>query len=95
MPHLMLQEASVYNGYFRGPVTLTSVAERLAVELSLLFLTTQVCRGSVSNNHPSACEANALTDCATSAVICIVHVLLLIFDGLICVIILFLEYLFQ
>ena len=27
--------ASVYNGYLRGPVTLTPIAERLAVELSL------------------------------------------------------------
>ena len=26
---------SVYNGHFRGPVTLTPIAERLAVELSL------------------------------------------------------------
>ena len=26
---------SIYNGYHRGPVTLTPVAERLAVELSL------------------------------------------------------------
>ena len=27
--------ASVYNGYLRGPVTLTPIAERIAVELSL------------------------------------------------------------
>ena len=33
-------KASVYDGYFRGPVTLTPIAERLAVELSLPILTT-------------------------------------------------------
>ena len=30
--------ASVFNGHLRGPVTLTPVAERLSVELSLPFL---------------------------------------------------------
>ena len=30
---------SVYNSHLRGPVTLTPIAERLAVELSLPFLT--------------------------------------------------------
>ena len=32
--------ASVYNGHLRGPVTLTPITERLAVELSLPVLTT-------------------------------------------------------
>ena len=45
-------------------MTLTPVAERLAVELSLPVWTTWVCRGW----ELSACEANALTDCATAAV---------------------------
>ena len=38
-----------YNGHLRGPVTLTSNAERLAVELSLPVFTTQVCRVRGSN----------------------------------------------
>ena len=32
VPHLLRHGASVYNGYLRGPVTLTPVAERLAAE---------------------------------------------------------------
>ena len=36
-------------GHLGGPVTLTLVAERLAVELSLPFFTTQVCRDRGSN----------------------------------------------
>ena len=35
MPHLLRHGASVYNGHLRGPVTLTPIAERLAVDLSL------------------------------------------------------------
>ena len=38
LPHLMWHGPSVYNGHIQGPVTLTPIAERLAVELSLLFL---------------------------------------------------------
>ena len=52
----------------RGPVTLTPIAERLAVELSLLVFTTWVCRGWDLNNQPFAWKANALTHCATAAV---------------------------
>ena len=33
VPHLLWHKTSVYNGHLRGPVTLTPVAERLAVEL--------------------------------------------------------------
>ena len=40
VPHLLWHRASVFNGHFRGPVTLTLHAERLAVELSLSDLTT-------------------------------------------------------
>ena len=36
VPHLQWHGAFVYNGHLRGPVTLTPIAERLAVELSLL-----------------------------------------------------------
>ena len=32
------KQSSVYNGHLRGPVTLKSTAERLAVELSLSYL---------------------------------------------------------
>ena len=35
VPHLLWNGASVYNGHLRGPVTLTPIAERLAVGLSL------------------------------------------------------------
>ena len=53
---------------FRGPVPLTRIAKRLAVQLPLPVFTTYVCRGWYSNNKPSACKANALTHCATAAV---------------------------
>ena len=65
VPHLLGHEASVYNGHLRGPVTLTSIAERLAVELSLPVMTTYDYRGWDSSTQPPACRANALTDCAT------------------------------
>ena len=47
--HILWQRASIYNVYLRGPVKHTPVAERLVVELSLLVLTTLVCRGWNSN----------------------------------------------
>ena len=37
-----MARANPYNGYLRGPVTLTPVADRLAVELSRPVLTTKV-----------------------------------------------------
>ena len=40
LPHQMWHGTSVYNGHIRGPVTLTPIAERLTVELSLPVLTT-------------------------------------------------------
>ena len=40
VPHLLWHGASVYNGHLRGPMTLTPIAERLAVELSLPVFTT-------------------------------------------------------
>ena len=36
--HLLWQGTSVYNSHLRGPVTLTPMAERLAVKLSLPVL---------------------------------------------------------
>ena len=59
--HLLWHGTSVYNGHHRGPMTLTPVAERLVVELSLPVFTTYVCRECDSNIQPSACGANALT----------------------------------
>ena len=48
--HLLCHGASVYNGHLWGSVTLTPVAERLAVELSLPVWTTMcVCRQRGSN----------------------------------------------
>ena len=38
--HLLWHGASVYNDHLRGPVTLTPIAERLAVELTLPVFTT-------------------------------------------------------
>ena len=57
-----------YNGHLRGPVILTPIAERLAMELLLPVFTTWVCRGWDSNTQPSACEANAVTHSAIAAV---------------------------
>ena len=60
VPHLMWHGPTLYSCHFRGPVALTPVAERLAVELSLPVLTSKVCRRWDSNIQPSACETNAL-----------------------------------
>ena len=67
VPHLLWQGASVHNGHLRGPVTLTPIADCLAVELSLPVYTrtTEVCRGWDSNTQPSAFGAIALTHCAS------------------------------
>ena len=35
VPHLLWHEASVFNCHLRGPVKLTPIAERLALELPL------------------------------------------------------------
>ena len=45
VPHILWHGASVYNCHLREPVTLTSNAERLTVELLLPVLTTYVGRG--------------------------------------------------
>ena len=66
--HLLWHGASVCNGHLRGLVTLTPIAELLAVELSLPVFTTKVYRGWDSNTQPSACVANTLTHCTTAAV---------------------------
>ena len=62
------------DGHLRGPVTLTPIAQRLAVELSLPVFMTYACRGWDSNTHISACWMNALTDCAIAAVyVCLLY----------------------
>ena len=58
VPHLLLHGASAYNGHLRGPVTLTHIAERLAVELSLPGLS-----WLGLEHQPSACGVNAPTHC--------------------------------
>ena len=63
VPHPMWH---VYNGNLRRPVTLTPIAESLAVDLSLPVVTTWVCRGWNLNTQSSAYWANALTDYATA-----------------------------
>ena len=58
----MWHKASVYNGHFRGPVTLIPIAEHLAVELSLPVLRL---RSVAARTHTqsSACKANAHNHC--------------------------------
>ena len=62
MPHLLWHGASVYNGHLRGPVTLTPIAERLAVE----FLWLKSVEAGI-RRQLSACGANTLTHCAIAA----------------------------
>ena len=53
LAHLLLHRASFYNGHLQGPVTLTPIAEHLAVELSLPVFMTWVSCGWDSNTQPS------------------------------------------
>ena len=57
---------TVYNVHLRELVTLTHIAERLAVELSLPVSTISVSRSWDSNTQLSTCGANPQTDCATA-----------------------------
>ena len=43
VPHLLWHKPSLYQGHLQGPVTITFVAERLALELSRPVLTTLLC----------------------------------------------------
>ena len=52
--NLLWHGASVYDGNLQGPVTLTTIAERLAVELSLPVFTTFVASGIRTSNLPLA-----------------------------------------
>ena len=58
MPHPLRRRPTVYNGHLRGPVTLTPVAERLAVELALPVFDLGLSRPRIKPRSP-ACEANA------------------------------------
>lgn len=49
VPHLLWQQTSVSNCHLQGLITPITVADRLAVELSILVLKTQVCRERESN----------------------------------------------
>ena len=55
MPHLLWHGTSVYNDHLRGPVTLTLIAERLAVELSLPVFTTLIGLSRLGFEHPIYC----------------------------------------
>ena len=50
-------------------MALTPFGERLSLEITLPVLTTLVGPGQDSDTQPSAREANALTDCATAAIL--------------------------
>ena len=56
-PHLLWYGTFVYDRHLWETMTLTPVAERLLMGLSLPFFTTYVCRGRDLNSQPSACEA--------------------------------------
>ena len=56
-------------------MALTPIAERLARELSLPVL--RLKSVAAGNTEPSACQANALTDYATAAVIVIIKNILI------------------
>ena len=68
--NLLWHGTSVYNGHLQETVTLPPVAELLTVQLLIPVFTTKACCGWDSNTQPSACEANALNDWATTASIC-------------------------
>ena len=73
VPHRLWHRASVYYGHLRGPVTLSPIVERLAVELSLPVFTTKVCRDRGLNpNFPHT--RRTLYHYATAAVNTIITV---------------------
>ena len=53
MPHFLWHGASVNNGHLRGPVTLTSIAERLEVEISVSVFDLGLSR--LGFEHPTFC----------------------------------------
>ena len=53
MPHFLWHGASVNNGNLRGPVTLTPIAERLEVEISVSVFDLGLSR--LGFEHPTFC----------------------------------------
>ena len=51
LPHLVWHGTSAYNGNLQGPVTLTLIADRFAVELLLPVFTSKVCRSRLGIEH--------------------------------------------
>ena len=59
VPHLLWHGTTVYKGHLRGPVTLTPIAERLAVELSLPVLRLRsIAAGIRTPNSPLAVQCS-------------------------------------
>ena len=67
VPHRLWHGSSVYYGLLRGPMTLTPVAKRLAVELSLPVLTTLTADIRTPNLLRGMRGECSITDCATAA----------------------------
>ena len=63
--HLLWHVTSVYNGHLQRPVIPTPVIERLAMSWHYLFWRLRSVAAGIRT--PTLREANALTDCATSA----------------------------
>ena len=63
--HLLRHEVSVYNGHLRGPVTLTTIAKPVAVELSLPVFYDCLSRLGFkhSNFRSNPCATAAAEDC--------------------------------
>ena len=51
--HLLLYWSSLHNGHLRGPMTLTPVAERLGLRLSVAVLTTYIGLSRLGNEPRS------------------------------------------
>ena len=68
LQHLLWHWAFIYDGQLRGPVILTPIAERLAVELQLTVFTAWVGRGWIQTPIlPLAGRTNVLTHRTTAA----------------------------
>ena len=65
VPHLLWHGTSIIMVIFEDPWH-SHLLPSILQWLSQPILPTSVCRGWVSNNHPSACGATVLTDCATA-----------------------------
>ena len=70
VPHLLWHRHPFIMVIYEDPWHSHPSVWQWKVEMSLLVLTTYVCRGWDSNTHPSSCGANAITHCATAAAVC-------------------------